>query len=199
MRRSRPLRRVRRIRRVPNVHYFKRSAYFAGFVTSSIANDTFSGTSFQLSQIAGFTEMAALFDQYKITSVKWSLIPRGNVSDITSATVANSASSVGVFSVVDFDDIAPFTNIQQACEYTNMKMTRSHQVHSRTLRPKVNVQMLTTLGANVPANTNNSPWLDTAYSNIPYYGIKWILQQSPNQAQQYDLKIDYIVACKNVN
>lgn len=151
-----------------------------------------------MSQLAGFGEFQALFDQYKITRVKWSLIPRGNSSDITNGVATDAGSSVGVFSVLDYDDPAPLTSIGEACEYANMKMTRSTGTHTRTLKPKANMMMLTTTGASVPSGTGYGGWLDTSYSNIPHYGIKFVLQQAPSQNQQFDLKIDYSIALKNV-
>lgn len=177
------------------VQYFKRSTYSSGFQMNSTTNDIHGVYYFTLNSVPGVSDFTGLYDQYRIMAVKWSLIPRGNASDITPAGTA-AAQSVGVFSCLDYDDSTALTGITQYLQYQNHKMTRSHQVHSRYLKPKINAEILN--NTTIANALNTRGWLDVQAADIPHYGIKYCLQQAPNSAQQFDLKVDYYLAFKNV-
>lgn len=194
---ARPMKRIPRGPRQP-VQTFKRSNYLSGWTTSSTTADIY-GTYFaSLNQIAGVSDFSGLYDQFKIVGLKWQLIPRGNASDISPTGGTSAAQSVGVFSVIDYDDSAPLTSLTQACQYQNMKMTRSHQVHSRYFKPRITPTIENGVGGTASALTTRG-WLDVSTgANVPHYGIKYVLQQAPNVAQTFDLKVDYYLAFKNV-
>lgn len=199
IRRKRLARRpMRRMKRTPQpIQYFKRSNYLSGWTVSSTTADIF-GTYFgSLNQISGVSDFTGLYDQFKILGLKWSLIPRGNSSDI-SPSGTSAQQSVGVFSVIDYNDSTALTSLNQAVQYANLKMTRSHQVHSRYFKPRITPTIENGVGGTASALTTRG-WLDVSTgANVPHYGIKYVLQQAPNVAQTFDLKVDYYLAFKNV-
>jgi len=184
------------------VQYFKRSVYLSGNIVTSVTSDTFTNQFFALSSVPNYTEFTNLYDQYKINAVKVTLIPRGNTAEITASSGASTVfqgQSVGVFSVIDYDDTAVLANINEACQYQNMKMTRATQQHSRFLKPRFNLLSVTNQGTGATgASQNTRGWLDCDYINVPHYGVKWALQQNVNYNLTYDVKIDYYLAFKNV-
>lgn len=184
------------------VQYFKRSVYLSGNIVTSVTSDTFTNQFFALSNVPNYTEFTNLYDQYKINAVKVTLIPRGNTAEITASSGASTVfqgQSVGVFSVIDYDDTAALANINEACQYQNMKMTRATQQHSRYLKPRFNLLSITNQGTGATgASQNTRGWLDCDYINVPHYGVKWALQQNVNYNLTYDVKIDYYLAFKNV-
>lgn len=178
------------------IHYFKRTQYNSGWTANSTASDIFANYYGSLNQVPSVSDFTGLYDQFKILAMKLTLIPRGTSSDITPVGTA-AGQSVGVFSVIDYDDNANLTSISQACQYQNMKMTRSHQQHSRYFKPRIDMGTVAAAGTQNAVNTRG--WLDVATgSDVNHYGIKYALQIAPNAVQTFDLKVDYYLAFKNV-
>lgn len=180
------------------VQYFKRTDYLSGFVTATNVSDVYGSYSFALGDVPNVGDFTGLYDQYQIRMIKWQLIPRGNSSDV--GTAATSGQNMGVFTALDYDGAAAPTSIDELCQYQNMRMTRSNQIHTRILRPKVRMAGIGAGAALVTTGTypNNSTWITTGNTTIPHYGILVALQQLPNGTQIYDLKVDYYLAFKNV-
>lgn len=178
------------------IQYFKRSAYFSGWAANNTTADNFLVTFATLNSVPNASDFTTLYDQFRINGVKFTLIPRGNQSDIGTAS-GTVAQSVGVFSVIDYDDSNALTSLGQALQYQNMKMTRSHQIHSRYFKPRIMTSADATTGIVMANNTRG--WLDVATgADVKHLGIKYVLQQSPNSSQQFDLKVDYYLAFKCV-
>lgn len=177
------------------VHYFKRTQYNSGWTANLTTADQFANYYGSLSQVPNISDFTGLYDQYKILAMKVTLIPRGNQSDIGTAS-ASVAQSVGVFSVIDYDDNTNLTSISQACQYQNMKMTRSHQVHTRYFKPRIMTSVLSNVSTANSVNTRG--WIDINDTQVNHYGIKYALQISPNSSQSFDLKVDYYLAFKSV-
>lgn len=192
---SRPMIRKRVAVKQP-IHYFKRTQYTSGWTANQLLADTFVNYYGSLNQVPTVSDFTGLYDQFKILAMKVTLIPRGNSSDITPVGTS-AAQSVGVFSVIDYDDNTNLTSISQACQYGNMKMTRSHQVHSRYFKPRITMNATASAGTQQAVNTRG--WLDIATGgDVNHYGVKFALQIAPNSVQTFDLKVDYYLAFKSV-
>lgn len=178
------------------IQYFKRSVYSSGWTANQLLADTFGVYYGTLNSIPSVSDFTGLYDQFRINAIKWTLIPRGNSSDI-SPVGTSAAQSVGVFSVIDYDDASPLTNLSQAMQYQNCKMTRSHQIHSRYFKPRVIMPVQG--NAATPVSYNTRGWLDVATgSDVQHLGLKFVLQIAPNSVQTFDLKVDYYLAFKSV-
>lgn len=196
--RRRGMRGIRRARAVRQpVQFFKRSVYLSGALTASSAADVYGSNVFSLNAIPNHTEFTALYDQYKINMIKIQYIPRGNSTDIQTGTTTGQ--STGLFTVLDYDDNNVPTSIDELMQYQNMKMSRSHQIHKRIIKPLARINVVGSLGAGVNGMYGHrNPWIDCNSPNVPHFGIKYAIQQVPNGSQIYDVKIDYYLAFKNV-
>lgn len=192
----RPARMVRRLAcgriggPIQPVQFFKRSQYLPGYFAHS-TTDTSGAFIFRLSDVPDVADFTNLYDMYKINLVKWTLIPRGNSSDVTT-----QGQSMGVFTALDYDDNATPASLDTIMQYQNMKMTRSTQQHKRILRPLARNNIIGAGGT-----VNNGPyrgWLDCGSTTTPHFGIKFWLQALPSGIQQYDIKLDYYLSFKNV-
>jgi len=172
------------------VQYFKRSVYLPGW-SSTGTTDVPGAFIFRLNDVPNVAEFTGLYDQYKINLVKWTLIPRGNSSDVTT-----QGNSMGVFTALDYDSNVAPTALNDLLQYQNMRMTRSTQQHKRVFRPVARDALIGSAGAIVGGIYKG--WIDCNVDNVPHYAIKYWFQALPSGTQQYDLKIDYYLAFKNV-
>lgn len=171
------------------IHTFKRSYYIPSYATVTTAN-VYGAYAFNLNDVPNASEFTALFDQYRINSVRWRLIPRGSSSE------AGTNNNVGkIFTVLDMDDGVAPTSIDTLCQYPNMKTTRTTSDHTRTLRPAFASTVYNT--STLSAYGQRRGWLDCDYSQVPHYGVKWAIQGTAG-AQIFDLLIDYSVSFKGI-
>jgi len=203
-----PMRRARRARRAPRraprvrrgrvprsiipsqpVHTFKRSYYIPAYASVTTAN-VYGAYAFNLNDVPNASEFTTLFDQYRINSVRWRLIPRGSSAE------AGTNNNVGkIFSVLDMDDGVAPTSIDQLCQYPSLKTTRTTSDHTRTLRPAFATTVYNT--STLSAYGQRRGWIDADYSQVPHYGIKWCIQGTSG-AQIFDLLIDYSLSFKGI-
>lgn len=196
MRRRRPAAAQRRRRpRIPrgmnnnNVHTFKRSWYLPANISVTTAN-VYGAYAFSLNDVPNASEFTTLFDQYRINSVRYKIMPRGSSAE------AGTNNNVGkIFSVLDYDDGVAPTSVDQLCQYPNMKTTRTTSDHVRSLRPMfASTQYFTSTLSGYGARRG---WLDCDYSAIPHYGIKYAIQGTAG-AQVFDVLIEYSISFKGV-
>lgn len=182
---------ARRAPRGPKVHTFKRTAYLSGAITGSTLLDTFGRTGFSLANITNYTEFTALFDMYRINSVRVRFMPRAN-----SAEAGTNQGLVKLFTVLDYDDVSLPTSISQLLQYENVKISNTSRDHVRTMRPKI----ATAVYQNAVGSgyAPRSGWIDCDYPTVEHYGMKWALQQLPAGNQSYDIAITYSLSFKNV-
>ena len=174
------------------VQFFKRTDYVEGWASVGTTAPGVAGAyNFALTQVPNASDFTALYDQYKINLVKFTIIPRGNTSNIVTG-----GNSMGVFTVLDYDDSTVPANLDTLLQHQNMKMTRSVQQHKRVFRPLVRDQLIGSGGA--ASRGQYRGWIDCDDTTIPHFGIKYWFQASPSGTQEYDLKVDYYLAFKNV-
>lgn len=176
---------------LPQSHDYKRTAYFATALTVGSTAEVYGAYSFQLSSLANASEYTVLYDMYKISAVKWTLMPRGN-----SAEAGTNNNNTKVLSVLDMDDDDVPTSVDQLCQYESVKTTNLSRDHSRYIKPKF-ARMIyktsTTTGYGV-----GSGWLDCNSTDIPHYGIKYCLLRTTSGTVTYDLKVTYYLSFKGV-
>lgn len=181
------------------VHYFKRTRFYPASLVVTSGVTSYQGVAFTLGDLPDVTDFTALYDQYKISKVVVKWLPRGNQSDLgISGSTALTGNISRMFSVLDFDDDATPSSIDQLCQYQNMKITGTHQVHSRVFKPAVRIEAATGLGttANI---IKRDQWIDVTNTNIKHYGVKLAIQPPPNSASiTYDAMVTMYLAFKNV-
>lgn len=183
-----------RIMRGPSVHYFKRTAYYSGFINGSTLVDVGGRLIAQLSQVPNFGEFVALFDQYKIMGVKWRFSPRAN-----SAEVGTNQGLVKFMTAIDTDGApagAPAPVMTDLLQYESLKVTSSNREHVRYVKPRIASTVFNT--ALTSGYAPRTAWIDCENNTVPHYGLSYVLQQLPAGNQSYDIQVTYYLAFKNV-
>lgn len=189
-------RRIRAIGMGPRqpVQYFKRTRFYPASLSVAAAATNFQGVAFTLGDLPDVTDFTALYDQYKILGVKVQWLPRGNSSEL--ATAGNISR---FFSVIDRDDDATPSSIDQLCQYESLKVTNSTSLHKRYFKPSVRREIATGLGTTA-SEVAMSPWIDVTNTNVKHYGCK-IAVQGPNAVGTqifYDAMVTMYLAFRNV-
>lgn len=174
-----------------NIHHFKRTAYYSGFLAGSTVMDVVGAMQFQLNALPNYTEFTNLFDCYRINAIKVTLMPRAN-----SAEAGTNQGLVKLFTVIDTDDATSPTNLQEVLQYENVKSSNSAYDHKRYLKPKIARSLYQAGG--IAAYGESTGWIDCSNPGVPHYGLKYVLQQLPAGAQSWDCKIKYYLSFKNV-
>lgn len=198
--RSAPKRAIVRRRRLmrPNrpiglrqpVHYFKRTAFYNGYITGSTLSDVGGALIGQLNQVPGYTEFTNLYDLYRIVAMKIRLSPRAN-----SAEVGTNQGIVKVFSCIDYDGGTAPSVVADILQFQNLKVTKSTQDHVRYWKPKFNADTAAIVGT---GNLNTTGWLDCDNATVAHHGMKFVIQQLPAGNQTWDIYVTYYLAFKNV-
>lgn len=203
LRRRRNIPRVIRFRRVhrnrmmvkrvlgPKIHYFKRTAYYSGYISGSTTADVGGSLIGQLNQVPGWTEFKALFDQYKIMALKIRLSPRAN-----SAEVGTNQGLVKVFTAIDTDGGTAPATIADIIQNETLKITKSNRDVVRYFKPKYAVA--TSTGTPATGGKVTSGWLDCENSSVNHNSLQFVIQQLPGGAQSWDVCTTYYLAFKNV-
>lgn len=175
------------------VQYFKQNVWLPNFVTSSTTVDTPFTTTFSLADLTNSAEFQALYDQYKIMAVKFTLMPKYSQALNTDGTFVLEQPQV--HTVIDYDS-SPLITMADAVQYPNMKTTRGNSLHKRYLKPKLCINLLDNTGGNVRSPTTK-PWIDCANNRVLYRGILGVINPG-TVACDFDLKMTYYMAFKNV-
>lgn len=196
LRRSRPLRLRQKI------HSFTRTAFFPALYTVALgAPAVGQGISFKLSDVPSSNDFTALFDQYKIKAVKWTLIPRSAPGQSESVITAGALQqqNYNIWSVIDNDDANPPAALVDLLQYENVKCTKMTQKHTRYLKPSVATEIYSS-GITSTYGPKMNQWLDCAGINTEHYGIKlWIEGGDPQTPRMnFDVMIKYYMQFKNV-
>lgn len=176
------------------VQYFKRSKFTVASLVVPVGTTSLQGVSFTLADLPDYTDFTALYDQYKITGIKVQWLPRGNSSDVLA-----QGNISRFFSVIDRDDDATPTSIDQLTQYESCKMTPSTRVHSRYFRPSIRTEIPTSIGG-TGYSVSGPKWIDVTNTNIKHYGIKLAAQGSVagTGSITYDAQVTMYLAFKNV-
>jgi hypothetical protein len=157
--------------------------------TSSTTASTFTGLYWSLGAHDQVASFSAVFDQYRITELEFRFVPKINAN--------NSTVSLGLFHVVvDFDDANVLTTVAQALDYTNCKIVEGYKPITIRFRPHLAVSAFSGAFSSF-ANVSPMLWIDTASTNVQYYGVKtaWTLTSA---VAYYDLYVTSKIQFRNV-
>lgn len=145
-----------------------------------------------LSNLPNYTDFTALFDMYRITGIKISIIPNLNINNVAANQRFN------VFSAIDYNDLSTIT-VAQAESYQNCKQTISTKTHSRYFKPKIAITQADVSGTSFVASYP-SPWISTANTNIAHGFLKVVSDVNPTASSLYfTVNVELYVQFKNVN
>jgi hypothetical protein len=154
--------------------------------TTSTSVATFYSPGLNISALDQATQLAAIFDQYRVNEVEFWLIPQtltyGGLGEIAS--------------VLDFDDAAALTTFAQAEDYQNCVIDRASNGHYRRFKPHSAVAAYGG-GAFTSYSNVESPWIDCSSLTVAQYGIKFAANITVS-ALSYDIMIRYHLSFRNV-
>lgn len=145
------------------VRFVRRNADYGAVAVSNLtgAAQTFS---FRLSNVAGYSELVSLYDQYKISAVQLTFFPR--MTQITSTSSVNNIDNVRILTAIDYNDATPPTTATDVREYENC------EVHSITDTFSVYVDKPKILDT---SSSSRTAWIATSSATTLHYGLKmWV-------------------------
>lgn len=173
-------------------------------LTQTGATPTFFAYNFNLSQLPSSQVSAfeALFDQFRIAEVRFTLIPRSTNNNLQTQ-LSFGYLEPSIHTVIDYDDDTAVSSLDSLVEYDTYKHTRGSSAHVRVLRPRPAMPVYGGAMASAYAMPLRAPWLNLSDPQIPHYGIKGVLLPFTTNATEtgalvYDMKIDYIIEFKAV-
>jgi len=143
-------------------------SYIDSSVGQSSSAITYNARNFTFAQIGDYTNLAAVFDQYKILAVEVLYQPRNNFE--------NAAVNLGRFhTVLDYDDSTVLTSVSQATNYENCITGQNYQAQRRCLRPRIAVAAYS--GSFTSYANMADQWIDVASASVQHYGVKEVFEQ----------------------
>jgi len=132
---------------------------------SSISVGVGASYAFALSDIASYTELTALYDQYRFRGVELTWTPQSNLISLGT----NLGASVKVWTAVDFDTLATPT-LASIRQYSTAKLQKSDKRFSVRCVPRV----IAPAGAASTASSAILPegqWLNCSNAGLAHNGI----------------------------
>ncbi len=151
------------------IYKFKRHVEMDTVYAGADGADTFQTYYFGLSQLPGYNEFSALFDQYRITKVDLEWLPVLTNYSANNFTTTATPASLRIFSVIDYNSVPTGSTINAMREYETCRVSQYFKGHKMSLKPKVVLDMDS--GDNL-AQYDSEPWLSTGGTGIYYYGVK---------------------------
>jgi len=145
-----------------------------GTVTSTATANGFYSFSTVFTDVPDNANYSSAFDQYRINSIEYHLLP---CSQASLPATAPGYSFAMIYH--DYDDTATPTSQAAARSYANMAIVGPGEKHSRKIRPHCAVAMTSSGAASISGAGNVvAPWIDTTSTAIPHYGLKIVVTQS---------------------
>lgn len=177
------------------LHFFKRTTYTNAWIGTTGGADTFKTLSFKLSDLPSYQEFTALYDQYCIKGVKFTLMPRFNSSNPGLNPITPQT-----WSILDYDNSGTnITSQNEMLQYQNLKMIPGTSYHKRYIVPAVDAEIYNGLAVAAAAPQKNV-FLDTANASVEHFGVRIMIPAVPFGSEQvfWDLKVKFYLAMKNV-
>lgn len=178
----------KKVSKVSKVHYYKRFCSL-GIVAADSALDQFFPFSFELNNVPGFSELTQLYDFYKINAVKISFIPTQTMSNSLS-TISNNQNT-RFFSVIDYNDDATVSSLDDLRQYQTCKYTSAFKTHTRYIyKPK----------HSIASYVQSSQWCSTAVPTTEWYGLKVGIEamgSTVSTSMNYRVEATYYLSFKN--
>lgn len=172
------------------VQFFKRSTYQTNWIVNDTITNSFKDLTFTLADVPNHTEFTSLYDQYKLSKVVFTLIPKFNSNEPFTGIVPPT------WSILDYDGAFPNTPTAML-QYTNLHMVPGQKWHKRVLVPKFpNSVYKSSVTSGYQPNTG---FLDCNDDTVPHYGATVMLMPTGVEGPfAYDLKVTYYLSFKNV-
>lgn len=187
-------------RGAPLVHKFKEWTP-AGTITCAAASVQGGIMAAAINQLTNQASIAALFDLYKITGIKFKIVPSWNVG--LNTTMGPGGSSLpNIYVAPNHDPYVPApTSISDILNDDGVRILRPTRPFSFYIKNPVPRVFLKD-GQDVPYIANsgygakNRSWLTTGgnaqlvdQSNVPHYGLRWLIDNEYNASTSVEMKV----------
>jgi len=133
-------------------------------ISSSTTLATFGIVNFYLNLLDQATQLAAVFDQYRVMMMEVSVLPRVNTEYLP-------AVNTGLLTtVIDYDDSTALTTTAQAYDYENALTGRGLDPQKRTFIPHIAVASYS--GSFTSYANRAQQWIDCSSGGVFHYGLK---------------------------
>jgi len=139
--------------------YVRRGADIGVFIADAIT-PSFYGEAFALSQVAGFSELTAMYDQYKINGIKLTFYPRN--TEITPLPAAPNNARVIV--VTDYNDNTAPTSLNELREYEDHRTYGYSEKFTHYIDKPKFVDSVSSV---------RNGWIATSNPSQRHYGLKF--------------------------
>ena len=155
-----------------NANFMRTRLTYSGTTTQTTVQDTLGAYAFDMSSVPGFSDLATVFDQYKIEAVSISFSPQTVFTDSTSTYNAPR-----LYTVIDYDDASAPTSLSVLRQYGTAVVTAPNKGVTRTLCPRQALLAYQGIATSGYVNSEAS-WVDVAYSQVQHYGVKYGIEQA---------------------
>lgn len=186
------------------VHYFKRRVLYGQITLGSGSTSNYGGWSFKLDDISNVGELSALFDEYCISKIVVTLMPR---SSLPSTGIQEGGEIVPLntiqnplLTVIDYNDSLPPADRAELLQYETCRFHPQNRIATRVFTPKVDLQGYVAGGtAYLP---KHHQWISTSHTDVPHFGLKYAYIQDLNQPADspttlYDAYATYYIKLRN--
>lgn len=201
----RPGRRVGMRGMLTGVHKFKETCMLTNW-SAAAGSTQFGVQAYKLRDIFNYTQFQGLFDMFKITSVKLTIIPRFNQASVGESTIGPNINELPLLYIAPNRSpwsIAP-TSIQDVLNDDGCKVVRLDRKCSFYLSSP-GAQILDGAGTGVPVQFNNKTrlWLTTGgngqsvdQTNVNYFGHRWAISNQNTNGVSVDVYATYYMSFK---
>jgi len=176
------------------------SGVFGPTISQTGATAVYGQLAFELQDLDQVSSFTSLFDQYRIDKVHVIFRTRNPGTFVANTSTANQGIP-SVLVVIDRDDATVLTSLAAAREYDNVTEFSAEQSCSVMLEPSVTPAMYAVGSFSGYAVARTGIWLDAANTNIPHYGLKFVitaLNSSTTSSWFWDIECYYYLSFRNV-
>jgi hypothetical protein len=127
-----------------------------------------------LSAYDNLTALSALFDQFRVDAVRYTIVPQQNAVGL----FTNSTTSfTPLYCVIDYDDGAGLSSVAVARSYDNLIELGAGESCSRLFAPRVQEGVNNASGTAGGIGIRGPQWIDCASTSVLHYGVKILVPQ----------------------
>lgn len=187
--------RTRRLRRTARGHTrvvsFKRTQTL-GTVATNASGYFFASYQFKLADLPNYSDITNLFEVYRLRKVVVRATPLNPNTTQTTLNIANCGS------IVDYDDAVAVSSISTMDQYHSFRMHSPMKGWTRTFYPKHAVQLYNEVASvGGTAYAQRSGWINTAWYNVPHYGLKVGIEGASVSTNIWSLAVTYYVDARD--
>ncbi len=173
------------------IYRFKRTTTLPTLIQQSATAEVDGAYAYSLSSVPDASDFTALFDQYRISSVRVTFRP---ITTFNNFLAGNSALPPQLYTAIDYND-GTLVSIADLQQYQSCKVTRFDQNQVRTFSPMIQLAANAS-GSAVLSVADSSRWIDTAQTSVFYYGLKYGISAgdgSQTVLQRWEVTVEYFL------